>query len=80
MYSSSHDQNNYRFIEICFQVQACQWDRAIALVQAGTQADKLTSAIDRVGNNKFYQKSRKKNFLVFSRLKRDVFFNFCVCH
>ena len=26
MYDSSHDQNNYHFIELCFYMQACQWD------------------------------------------------------
>ena len=30
MYDSSHDKNIYRFIQPCFQVQACQWDIARA--------------------------------------------------
>ena len=31
-------------------------------------------------HNKFYRKSRRQKYLFFSRLKRDLFFNFCVCH
>ena len=38
---------------------------AIVLVQTGTQANQLASAIDRAGNNKFYRKSRKQKFLFF---------------
>ena len=51
--------------------------RTIGLVQAGEKVNQLASAIDRACN-KFYRKLRKQKFIFFSRLKRDVFFNFCV--
>ena len=47
-------------------------------MQAGTQANQLASAIDRAGNITNFTENRASKFLFFSRLKRDVFFNFCV--
>ena len=58
----------------------CRLVNETSRVQAGTQANQLASAIDRAGNKKFYRKSRRRKFLFFSRLKKDVFFNFCACH
>ena len=54
---------------------------AIALVQAGTQVNQLASAIDCAGNiTNFTKNCTSKSFFFFSRFKRDVSFNFCVCH
>ena len=52
--------------------------RAIALVQAGTQADQLASAIHRTGNNT--QITQEKVSFFLKTQKRDEPFNFCVCH
>ena len=82
MYCSSYDKFNVYFIELCFYVtQPCQWDphdRA----RTGWQASKSIGQRDwsRMQHNKFYRKLCKQTFLFFSRLKRDVFFNFCVWH
>ena len=50
----------------------------IGLMQVGKQANQLASAIDRAGNINFTEHCASKSLFFFSRLKRDVFFNFCV--
>ena len=53
----------------------------IGLVQAGKQANQLASTIDCACNiTSFTENSTSKSFFFFSRLKRDVIFNFCVSH
>ena len=61
-------------------LKACQWDpndRAYA----GWKAGKSISQRDWLRRqHKFYWTLRNQKLFFFSRLKRDVFFNFCVCH
>ena len=52
----------------------------IVLVQAGMQANQLTSAIDCAGNITSFTESHTGKRFFFSRLKRDMLFNFCVYH
>ena len=59
-------------------MQTCQWD--IGLEQAGTRSIVQASANDGAGNITNFTENRTSKFLFFSRFKRDVFFNFCVCH
>ena len=63
--------------------KACQWDLCDRAC-TGRHADKslcLRNWSCRQ-HNKFYQKSYRQKFFksFFSRLKRDLFFNFCVRH
>ena len=62
-------------------MKACQRDPRDR-GRAGWHAGKSISQRDwsRRQHNKFYQKSRKRKFLFFSGLKRDVLFNLFVCH
>ena len=54
--------------------------RAIALVQAGTQANQFASAIDRAGNITKFTENRGGKSFFFLKLKRDLSLNFFVCH
>ena len=65
-------------LTFAFKCRLVNETHAIVLVHAGTQANRLAITID-CTCNKFYQKSHHQKFLFFSRLKRDVLFNF-VCH
>ena len=49
-----------------------------ATVQASTLANQFTSVIDRAANITNFTENRAGKFLLFSKLKRDLFFNFCV--
>ena len=52
----------------------------IVLMQAGMQANQFASAIDCAGNITNFTENCAEKFLFFSRLKRNLLFNFCVCH
>ena len=52
---------------------------AIALVQADTQVNQFASGTDRAGNITNFTENRAGK-VFSSRLKRNLFFNFCVCH
>ena len=67
-------------LNLAFNCRLVNETRAVALVQAGTQANQLASAIDRTDNITNFTENQASKFLFFSGLKRDVFFNFCVCH
>ena len=68
MYNSSHYQNNYSFIELCFfKCKLVNETCAIALVQAGTQADQLAGTIDWVGNITNFTKNRTRKSAFFSQ-------------
>ena len=60
-------------------VQACHWDLHDP-ARPGRYADKSICQHDwlRRQHNTFYWKLCYQKFLFFSRLKRDLFFNFCV--
>ena len=52
----------------------------ITLMQANKQANQLARVIDCIGNiTNFTENCSSKSLFFFSRLKRDLFFNFCVC-
>ena len=81
MHDSSPDEINYRLIELCLKYRLVNEICAISHVQPVMQANQLAIAIDRTGNKtNFTENCASKGFFFFSRLKRDVFFNFCVCH
>ena len=68
------------FTEVCAVLkQACQWDLRNR-ARAGRHAGKSVCQRDWScrQHNKFHWKSRRQVFS--SRLKRNLFFNFCVCH
>ena len=67
-------------LNVAFKCRLVRHTRSIAFVQAGTQANQLASVIDRAGNITNFTENRASKFLFFSRLERDVFFNFPVCH
>ena len=75
------DKKTLTLIHTVANVNICRLvneTRAIALVEAGTQANQFASAIDRVSNITFTENRAGKKVSFFSRLKRDLFFNFCV--
>ena len=54
---------------------------AIALMQAGFQANQFASIIDRTDKiTNFTKNHARKSFFFFRRLKRDFHLNFCICH
>ena len=52
-------------LNFAFKCRLVNETRAIALVQAGTQADQLASAIDRVGNIINFTKNRARKSFFF---------------
>ena len=68
-------------LNFSFKCRLVNETRAIVLVQTGTQANRLNSVIDHAGNKTNFTENRSsKSSFFFLRLKRDVFFNSCVCH
>ena len=67
-------------LNFAFKCSLVNETSAASLVQAGNQANQLASVIDCTGNITHFTESCISKFLFFWRLKRDVFFNFCVCH
>ena len=59
-------------------MKACQWE--IALVQVSTPENQSASAIDHAGYITNFTENRASKSFFSWRLKRDAFFNFCVCH
>ena len=74
--------SNKRFIEILNSSVTIPPTLSQTGRQAGMQANgKSICSHNCAGNiNKFYQKSHSKKFLFSSRLKKDLFLNFFVCH
>ena len=68
------------FLNFAFKYSLVSETRAIALMQAGMQANQLASVIDCAGSITNFTENRASKSFFFSRLKRNVFFNFCVCH
>ena len=60
-------------LNFAFKCRLVNETRAIALVQAGTQADQLASAIDRVGNIINFTKNRARKSFFFSQDLKDTF-------
>ena len=69
------------FIHSEHVLQACQW-HPCNCTHASRHAGKLICQNDwsRRPHNKFYQKLCQQILLFFPTLKRDIFFNCCVCH
>ena len=67
-------------LSLAFKCRLVNETSEIALMQAGKQANHLTSAIGRAGNITKFTENRASKIFFFSRFKRDLFFNFCVCH
>ena len=60
-------------LNFAFKCSLVNETRAIALVQAGTQADQLASAIDRVGNIINFTKNRARKSFFFSQDLKETF-------
>ena len=60
-------------LNFAFKCRLVNETRAIALVQAGTQADQLASAIDRVGNIINFTKNRARKSFFFSQDLKETF-------
>ena len=60
-------------LNFAFKCRLVNQTRAIALVQAGTQADQLASAIDRVGNIINFTKNRARKSFFFSQDLKETF-------
>ena len=60
-------------LNFAFKRRLVNETRAIALVQAGTQADQLASAIDRVGNIINFTKNRARKSFFFSQDLKETF-------
>ena len=74
-------KTNIVLLNFVFKCRLVNETRAIALVQTRMQANQLASAIDHAGNvTNFPENRASKSSFFFLRLKRDVFFNCCVCH
>ena len=71
MYDSSHNQNNIVSLSFAFKFRLNE-ARAIALVQAGTQADKFVSAIDCAGNIANFTKNLTRKSFFFSQDSKEM--------
>ena len=60
-------------LNFAFKCRLVNETRAIALVQAGTQADQLASATDRVGNIINFTKNRARKSFFFSQDLKETF-------
>ena len=60
-------------LNFAFKCRLVNETRAIALVQAGTQADQLASAIDRVGNIINFTKNHARKSFFFSQDLKETF-------
>ena len=60
-------------LNFAFKCRLVNETRAIALVQAGTQADQMASAIDRVGNIINFTKNRARKSFFFSQDLKETF-------
>ena len=59
-------------LNFAFKCRLVDETRAIAIEQAGMQANQLASAIDRRQHNKFYRKSHKQVSFFLKTRKRSV--------
>ena len=73
-------KTNIVLLDFTFKCRAVNETRAIVLVQACTQANNLATQLIAQATSQILPKITEANISFFPGLKRDVFFNFCVCH